>query len=75
MAWTKLRLHAYIQGRAMAGAYMRMGQLFQQLGQSEKAYTQYHMSHDIILALAARDPKSDKAQARQSNTGSHPPGS
>jgi serine/threonine-protein kinase len=59
---------ARLQGRMMANAYMRMGQLFQQLGQSEKAYTQYQKCHDIIQALAARDPKSDKAQANLAAT-------
>src|SRR5262249_54720963 len=38
-------------GQSMAAAYMRMGQLFQQLGQSEKAFTQYEKCHAIIATL------------------------
>jgi tetratricopeptide (TPR) repeat protein len=55
-------------GQSMAAAYMRMGQLFQQLGQSEKAFTQYEKCHAIIADLAARDPDGDVAQANLAAT-------
>jgi tetratricopeptide (TPR) repeat protein len=42
---------------------MRIGQLFQQTGQSEKAFAQYQKCHEIIQALAVRDPNGPVAQA------------
>jgi eukaryotic-like serine/threonine-protein kinase len=55
-------------GQSMAGAYMKMGQLFQGLGQSEKAYSQYEKCHQIIQALAEKDPEGDVAQANLAAT-------
>jgi tetratricopeptide (TPR) repeat protein len=43
-------------GQTMAAAYMQIGQIFQQMGQSEKAFIQYQKCHKITQALAARDP-------------------
>jgi tetratricopeptide (TPR) repeat protein len=45
------RLH----GQFIAGAYMKMGNLFQQLGQSDKAYEQYLKCHEIIKSMAEKD--------------------
>jgi hypothetical protein len=45
------RLH----GQFIAGAYMKMGNLFQQLGQSDKAYDQYLKCHAIIKSMAEKD--------------------
>lgn len=45
------RLH----GQSIAAAYMKMGNLFQQLGQSDKAYDQYLKCHAIIKSMAERD--------------------
>jgi serine/threonine-protein kinase len=50
-------------GQVMAGAYMQMGDLFVQLGQSEKAFSQYQKSHAILQGLAEKDPEGDVAQA------------
>jgi serine/threonine-protein kinase len=55
-------------GQSMAAAYMKMGQLFQQMGQSEKAFLQYQKCHEIIQALAAKNPEGDVAQANLAAT-------
>jgi len=55
-------------GQTMAAAYMRVGQIFQQMGQSEKAFAQYQKCHEIIKALAARDPDGPVAQANLAAT-------
>lgn len=55
-------------GQTMAGAYMQVGELFQQLGQSEKAFAQYEKCHAIIAGLAAKDPDGDVAQANLAAT-------
>jgi len=55
-------------GQTMAAAYMRIGQIFQQLGQSEKAFAQYEKCHAIIKALAERDPEGPVAQANLAAT-------
>jgi serine/threonine-protein kinase len=49
-------------GQSMAAAYMRIGQLFQRMGESEKAFAQYQKCHEIIQALATRDPHGPVAQ-------------
>jgi serine/threonine-protein kinase len=49
-------------GQIMAGAYLRIGQLFQQMGQSDKALTQIQKCHEITSSLAARDPEGIVAQ-------------
>jgi tetratricopeptide (TPR) repeat protein len=55
-------------GQSMAAAYMRIGQLFQQTGQSEKAFVQYEKCHAIVKALAAKDPDGPVAQANLAAT-------
>ena len=55
-------------GQSMAAAYMRIGQLFQQSGQSEKAFAQYEKCHAIVKALADRDPDGPVAQANLAAT-------
>jgi serine/threonine-protein kinase len=55
-------------GQSMAAAYMRIGQLFQQTGQSEKAFVQYQKCHEIIQALAAKDPDGPVAQTNLAAT-------
>jgi eukaryotic-like serine/threonine-protein kinase len=50
-------------GQSMAAAYMRIGQLFQQMGQSEKAFAQYEKCHQIVTTLAEKDPDGPVAQA------------
>jgi serine/threonine-protein kinase len=55
-------------GQVVAGAYMQMGDLFRQLGQSEKAYTQYEKCHKIIAAMVAKEPEGDVGQANLAAT-------
>lgn len=55
-------------GQSMAAAYMKVGQLFQQLGQTEKAYAQYEKLHAIIEDLAKKDPNGDVAQSNLAAT-------
>jgi tetratricopeptide (TPR) repeat protein len=54
---------ARLLGQSMAAAYLRMGQLYQQLGHTDKALTQYQKCHAITQALAERDPEGDVAKA------------
>ena len=55
-------------GQSMAAAYMRIGQLFQQMGQSEKAFAQFQKCHEIVKALADKDPDGPVAQANLAAT-------
>lgn len=55
-------------GQSMAAAYMKLGQLFQQLGQSEKAFRQFEKCHEIVRALAEKDPDGDTAQSNLAAT-------
>src|SRR5262249_42454485 len=43
-------------GQSMASPYQQIGHLFKRMGQSEKAFTQYQKAHEIVRALAAKDP-------------------
>jgi eukaryotic-like serine/threonine-protein kinase len=54
---------ARLLGQSMAAAYMRMGQLYQQLGHTEKALAQFQKCHAIAQALLERDPDGDVARA------------
>ncbi len=60
--------NARLLDQSMAAEYMKMGQLFQQLGQIEKAITQYEKCHEIIRARAEKDPEGDVAQANLAAT-------
>src|SRR5262249_29596914 len=59
---------ARLVGQGTANAYMRLGQLYQQLGQSEKAYAQFQKCHEIIQALAAKDPDGQTARSNLAAT-------
>jgi tetratricopeptide (TPR) repeat protein len=55
-------------GQSTAGAYLRIGQLYQQMGQSDKALAQFQKCHEIVSALAAKDPNSIVGQANLAAT-------
>lgn len=48
-------------GQTTAGAYMQLGDVFRQMGQTEKAYAQYEKCFQITQALLAKDPDGDVA--------------
>jgi eukaryotic-like serine/threonine-protein kinase len=50
-------------GQSTAAAYMKIGQLYQQMGQSEKAFAQYQRCHEIVRSMADKDPDGPVAQA------------
>jgi tetratricopeptide (TPR) repeat protein len=58
------RLHS----QYIAGAYMKLGNLFRQLGQSEKAFTQYQKCHEIIKSMVERD--AERAEVARDNMAS-----
>ena len=60
--------HSRLQGQSVAAAYMQIGLLFKQAGQSEKAFAQFQKAHEIIQALADRDPDGPVAQANLAAT-------
>jgi len=49
-------------GQSTAAAYMKIGQLYQQMGQSEKAFAQFEKCHEIVKSMADKDPGSSVAQ-------------
>ncbi|HKB02849.1 MAG TPA: serine/threonine-protein kinase [Gemmataceae bacterium] len=59
---------ARLLGQSMAAAYLRIGHLFRQTGESEKALSQYQKSHEIARVLAAKDPDGPVAQANLAAT-------
>jgi serine/threonine protein kinase/tetratricopeptide (TPR) repeat protein len=59
---------AWQLGQSLAAGYIRIGQLFQQMGQNEKAFAQFQKAHEIIQALADRDPDGPVAQANLAST-------
>ena len=50
-------------GQSTAAAYMRMGQLFQEVGLSEKAFIQFQKCHEIVQTMALKEPDSEVRQA------------
>src|SRR5262249_8281761 len=55
-------------GQSTAAAYLKLGQLFQQMGQTEKAFAQIQKSNEIARALAKRDPEGPVAMANLAAT-------
>ena len=55
--------HSRLLGQSMAAAYMQIGHVFRQAGQTDKAFAQYRKSHEIVQALADRDSDGPVAQA------------
>ncbi|MBX9625446.1 MAG: protein kinase, partial [Gemmataceae bacterium] len=52
----------------MAAAYMRMGQMFRQLGDSEEAFKQFQLCHAITQKRAADNPTWDTSQSNLAAT-------
>src|SRR5262249_53762687 len=52
---------ARLLGQTIAGTYMQTGFVFQQMGQTEKAFAQYEKCHQITQALLEKDPDGDVA--------------
>src|SRR5262249_37499711 len=48
-------------GQTTAGAYMQLGHVFQQMGQTEKAHAQFEKCYQITQDLLAKDPDGDVA--------------
>ena len=60
--------HSRLQGQSVAAAYVQIGLLLKQAGQSEKAFAQFQKAHEIIQALADRDPDGPVAQSNLAAT-------
>jgi serine/threonine-protein kinase len=52
----------------MAAAHMRMGHMFRQLGDTEEAFRQYQLCHEITRKRAAANPTRDASQANLAAT-------
>jgi serine/threonine-protein kinase len=51
-----------LQGQITAGAYVKVGETYQQLGQSEKAFANIEKGRQVIQRIADREPEGDVAR-------------